>query len=197
MHIYLCFPSHHHPGHRQRSPFHLQHSLFHLKEKKPISLSLTHTRTAAVVWRIETHHHRQSSHLLVCLGQALSTVLHLPPRTHSSTPPPGKHQHWLKADNYSKLSRIMENTISQQRSCWWSQRLLASCWRYYWYGESLFGIWAKFLTSYLIFSPFFAFLSWSRADFLPNFSLFSRLERDFARPQVSPPSSVEINTHDD
>lgn len=49
----------------------------------------------------------------------------------------------------------------------------------------------NFLTSYLIFSPILAFLSCSSADFLPTFSLFSRLERDLARPQASPPSSEE------
>lgn len=48
-----------------------------------------------------------------------------------------------------------------------------------------------FLTSYRIFSPILAFLSCSRADFLPTFSLFSRLERDFAKLQASPPSSKE------
>lgn len=47
------------------------------------------------------------------------------------------------------------------------------------------------LTSYLIFSPLLAFLSCSSADFLPTFSFFSRLERDFAKPQPSAPSSEE------
>lgn len=173
MHTCLCFPSHHHPGHRQRSPFHLQHSLLHLKEKKTISLSHTHTPKPAVVWRIETHHHQQSSHLLACLGQALSTVLHLPPRTHSSTPPPGKHQHWLKVDNYSKISRLMENIISQQRPCWWSQRLLASCWRYYWYGESHCSEYEPGFSPHIWFS-LLSLLSWADPEltFFPTF-LFS------------------------
>lgn len=47
------------------------------------------------------------------------------------------------------------------------------------------------LTSYLIFSPFLAFLSCSSADFLPTFSFFSLLERDLAKPQASLPSSEE------
>lgn len=48
-----------------------------------------------------------------------------------------------------------------------------------------------FHTSYLIFSPILAFLSCSSADFLPTFSRFSRLERVFAKPQASLPSSEE------
>lgn len=50
---------------------------------------------------------------------------------------------------------------------------------------------AAFHTSYLIFSPILAFLSCSSADFLPTFSRFSRLERVFAKPQTSLPSSEE------
>lgn len=50
---------------------------------------------------------------------------------------------------------------------------------------------AAFHTSYLIFSPILAFLSCSSADFLPTFSRFSRLERVFAKPQASLPSSEE------
>lgn len=195
MHIYLCFPSHHHPGHRQRSPFHLQHSLFRLKEKK--NISHTHISTPAVVWRIETHHHQQSSHLLVCLGQALSTALHLPPRTHSSTPPPGKHQHWLKADNYSKISRIMENTISQQRSCWRSQRLLASCLRYYWYGEIIVRNMSQVFHLIFDFLSFLCFLeliqSWLSSQ------LFSLLPSGARLCQAAGITSIICgdNTHDD